>query len=692
VLYRSIGRADRAYELLSKSIAIYEKSGIPALKKLLARNYIYAIDLYTLGGRFAEAAECIRRAEGYFNLPEQRVKISDEDERNFRHIYVSFLLGRISYSVKSGAADSTESFFEEAESISEDDGDFSSLARLWLLRADLAGKKGSRELEFESLFRAVEFAGETEDRLLKGVTCHRLAFVIDSLSSDGVYDGEESAAYLKEALDNFSFIADTFTISSEYLHYYSILSKSYERYIDHMVMKEEYEYALYYSEMIRSRRLRNQMALKEVDPDSLIAPEYKEEIKRLCETRDYLVRSYMKLSSDIFTEDAVLDRLLKKIDYMNSEIKDKRGEAEMLSPGYRVARVNPVELSEAQRFLDEKQALVVYHARDNMTVYRWVVTEDGLQFKKIFLTGSLTGMVDEMRRHIGWGCYGNYYTAGAHETGSFLYTALLKDLVEDGKYNEFHFIIAPPYTMELVPFDALVTGFDNKGKPQYLIDKGYIISLTPSLTVFAMKRGREEKDYKEDFIGFADPYYGFKARQLYQSIRETRRISDFFKKQKVYTGADAKESIFKKLPLSDYRYVHVSTHGDFLEKTLKEPVILFCLEGDPGEDGYLFASEVYNMKINSGLISFSACNTALGKKEEYEGVTGFTHAFFTAGVSEVLLTLWPVDANSAEMLFIEFYKNCSRGESPAVALNNARKNVKKRYPSPYHWGAVIHQF
>jgi tetratricopeptide (TPR) repeat protein len=61
VLYRSIGRADRAYELLGKSIAIYEKSDIPALKKLLARNYIYAMDIYTLGGRFAEAAEYIRR-------------------------------------------------------------------------------------------------------------------------------------------------------------------------------------------------------------------------------------------------------------------------------------------------------------------------------------------------------------------------------------------------------------------------------------------------------------------------------------------------------------------------------------------------------------------------------------------------------------------------------------------------------
>jgi hypothetical protein len=253
----------------------------------------------------------------------------------------------------------------------------------------------------------------------------------------------------------------------------------------------------------------------------------------------------MKLSSDIFTEDAVLDRLLKKIDYMNSEIKDKRGEAEMLSPGYRVARVNPVELSEAQRFLDEKQALVVYHARDNMTVYRWVVTEDGLQFKKIFLTGSLTGMVEEMRRHIGWGCYGNYYTAGAHETGSFLYTALLKDLVEDGKYREFHFIIAPPYTMELVPFDALVTGFDNKGKPQYLIDKGCIVSLTPSLTVFTMKRGREEKNYKEDFVGFADPHYGFKARQLYQSIRETRRISENLKNIRYIQGL-ARRRVFLK--------------------------------------------------------------------------------------------------------------------------------------------------
>ncbi|MCP4134518.1 MAG: CHAT domain-containing protein [bacterium] len=692
-LYRSLGNYKKALTFAGEAAAAYSKPGKEGLHLKLIQSYVFQAELYSRLGKkhFKEAKKVLALAEQVFNRSKEKITGDDDEQKQWQQSFLGYTIAKIDFLIKSGNREELEKLFTRAEDLAEDLDNNKSLARIWLLRATEIEERetGRKDRQaFKSLLIAVEYAEKSGDTLLLAVAEHRTAFLIDRLSGSGEYEGEKSIGHLEKALENFSILNNTFNVESEYSRYFSMLLSSYERYIDLLVDTKETAKALFYVEKLRSRKLRNLLARKKMNPENLLDPKFKKEIKKKQVYRDYLLKQYMKQSTSFYHSHRVeSERILAKIKYVDKEIAELREKAELLSHGFRLVTQNPVDVDDARALLREDQALILFHLKENNTAYRWIITNKEVVFKKILLTSSISGLIREMRKGIGIG----YFSKRAIENSHFIYNRLFKDLL-DINFDKKHWIIAPHKNIALVPFDALVTGFDKRNRPLFLLDKDIRLSLTASLTVFAMQRKEKPIEYKKDFIGFADPYYGGKANQLYQSISETRRVGAFFRKKKILQGRAATESRFKRMNLSEYRFVHVSTHGDYLAGTLKEPIILFCLKGDPREDGFLLAREVYALDIKSQLVSFSACNTALGRREQYEGVVGFTHAFFTAGTKEILLTLWPVNANSAELFFVEFYKNVSRDTEPGEALFKAKKRVRRSYSNPYHWAAMVHQF
>ncbi len=146
--------------------------------------------------------------------------------------------------------------------------------------------------------------------------------------------------------------------------------------------------------------------------------------------------------------------------------------------------------------------------------------------------------------------------------------------------------------------------------------------------------------------------------------------------------------------LAGYRIVHFATHGvlDSEHPELSGLVLSrFDARGQP-LDGWLYAHEIYNLKLAAELVVLSACRTALGREIRGEGLVGLTHSFLHAGASRVLVSLWNVDDRVTAELMESFYRYLlADGLSPAAALRRAQLALwrQPRRRAPSYWAAFV---
>jgi CHAT domain-containing protein/tetratricopeptide (TPR) repeat protein len=86
-----------------------------------------------------------------------------------------------------------------------------------------------------------------------------------------------------------------------------------------------------------------------------------------------------------------------------------------------------------------------------------------------------------------------------------------------------------------------------------------------------------------------------------------------------------------------------------------------------GPDGVLSAEEIAGLDLRGcDLAMLSACQTALGKQEGYQGVLGLQHAFHTAGARHVLASLWSVSDPATSVLMEHFYTQLWQKKQPPI--------------------------
>lgn len=202
--------------------------------------------------------------------------------------------------------------------------------------------------------------------------------------------------------------------------------------------------------------------------------------------------------------------------------------------------------------------------------------------------------------------------------------------------------------------------------------------------------------------------------------QEVQRIARSFNKNdwttQILKGENATEEYFKKLTSANV--LHLATHGYFFSlsnttnteptnargriQAAKNPLIRSGLAlADANyawktgksiaekEDGILTAYEIANCQLQqTNLVVLSACETALGDVRTTEGVFGLQRAFKTAGVEELVISLWKVpDAQTSELMVL-FYDFYLKNGDAAVALHKAQLEMAKRY-SAYYWAGFV---
>ena len=178
-------------------------------------------------------------------------------------------------------------------------------------------------------------------------------------------------------------------------------------------------------------------------------------------------------------------------------------------------------------------------------------------------------------------------------------------------------------------------------------------------------------------------------------LNELRRIAPT-DEALIYTEFDATRDNLRNLDLTQYRILHVATHGLLNDKEPELSGLVMSLVDTEGRpvNGFVGLADIYNLRAPLDLVVLSACQTALGKEVRGEGLVRLTRGFLHAGASSVVASLWEVDDEVTAELMKRFYANMlRRGMRPAAALREAQNSIRQepQWRSPYYWAAFTLQ-
>jgi CHAT domain-containing protein len=162
------------------------------------------------------------------------------------------------------------------------------------------------------------------------------------------------------------------------------------------------------------------------------------------------------------------------------------------------------------------------------------------------------------------------------------------------------------------------------------------------------------------------------------------------------TDFDASVEVATSGRLSDYRIVHLATHGLINTSRPELSGLALSLVDREGRsrDGFLRLNTIYNLRLSADLVVLSACQTALGKEVAGEGLIGLTRGFMHAGARRVLASLWQVNDAATAELMKHFYTGLLQQRlSAAAALRQAQRRMAAdpRWSAPYFWAGFVLQ-
>jgi CHAT domain-containing protein len=305
------------------------------------------------------------------------------------------------------------------------------------------------------------------------------------------------------------------------------------------------------------------------------------------------------------------------------------------------------------------------------------------------------------------------YTLAARELSNMILGPMAEKI--KGK----RLIVVPDGKLNYFPISALPSPGSESDDPLLLTNE---VIYQPSAQTYALLKeiGQERKnELAKDLLVFSDPVfnpadermtgidvaqsstqpYRFRLVESFSSLSrlpasktEAETVTRAVGRSDLFMGFDATRDRLLSTNLSDYKVVHLATHG-FLDPERPElSSLIFSRYDQTGNpiDESIRMHDIYSMKLNADLVVLSACQTGTGKEIKGEGVMGLNTAFLQSGARSVVSTLWQVEDNAANELMKEFYaKMVGEGMSPSAALRAAQIKLYNdpQFRSPFFWAA-----
>ena len=257
--------------------------------------------------------------------------------------------------------------------------------------------------------------------------------------------------------------------------------------------------------------------------------------------------------------------------------------------------------------------------------------------------------------------------------------ATIVDVLPVGPNDQVIFM--PQGLLFLVPFPALQ---DPSGV--YLVEKHIILS-APAIQILELIQQRnnvEPISFEEALVvGNPKPMPSISVEpgnapqplaNLPGAEQEAQGIARLLNTYGIIGAEATKGRVLAKI--SKAQIVHLATHG--LLNSIQEPDLPGAIALAPSEEdnGLLTAAEILKLKLNAELVVLSACDTGRGRITG-DGVIGLSRSLIAAGVSSVIVSLWPVSDESTRLLMMKFYQNLQQRMAVSIAFNEAQRWLLK---------------
>jgi CHAT domain-containing protein/Tfp pilus assembly protein PilF len=470
----------------------------------------------------------------------------------------------------------------------------------------------------------------------------------------------------------------------------------YELYVDLLLQRNEapgdQARALVASEQARARGLRDLLAEGKIDVGGGVDRKLRQEELALTGQLDQTESQLTQVRQASRPDEAAARRLEEKLLKIEQQQHVLVGQIRAQNPRY--AEVHYPESLDAQkieRMLAPQAALLEYAVGQERTAL-FVVTREGLAAYTLpFGARALNERVGRLRKALkspSPALKRDYLREAA---------ALYHDLVApaEGSFrSKRELLISPDGVLHLLPFEALLTGPSTEPIPRLpFLLRRYAIAYVPSASVLAglraSYRSADRKERAPSLVAFANPLTP-KLAPLPESEREASSISGLFPPghARLYVGREATKDKLIGKTLDGRSRVHFAVHGILNERWPQLSGLALTRGGNKDDDGFLRVHEIFNLKLNADLVVLSACDTA-GAQVNGEGLVGLSRAFFYAGASSLVVSLWRVAESSTPELMVNFYRQLGKGK--ALALQTAKLELieKERYAHPFYWAPFV---
>ena len=367
-----------------------------------------------------------------------------------------------------------------------------------------------------------------------------------------------------------------------------------------------------------------------------------------------------------------------------------------LNPGYQ-----PLTTLEDLRnnFLPHDSAILEYHLGEQ-SGYLWLVTPAET---KVFLLPSRDRIEQAIEPSVS--LFGRYLerrqdpAAESHfESSMRLLSSMLLGPLKTEKLPD-RLLLVLDDDLHRLPFAAL-----RLPNGKYLGVAHDLVRIPSAAYLMHGKRAGLISQFHKTFLAFCDPVFSP------EDHREPRFSRIFFKNelqvvsklvppgQRTFRcGYDASLDAVEKMPLSEYAIIHFSTHAivDDQVPELSRIALSSLDRHGRNRDGALFSHQLSDLHLGRSLVVLSACDTALGQKVVGEGLLGFANSLFSAGASQLALTLTEVDSRGSSVFLAEVYRHMLGVEHATpehaimLASHNLVRSKSKRWADPYYWASFV---
>jgi CHAT domain-containing protein/Tfp pilus assembly protein PilF len=314
--------------------------------------------------------------------------------------------------------------------------------------------------------------------------------------------------------------------------------------------------------------------------------------------------------------------------------------------------------------VDSQTTLLIYYTTAE-ALFTWVVPPSGnIQAVRVNVSAS------QLEKHIRAATQPNQASAI-----SSLHRLLIQPVAATlGQPAARHLTIVAHGPLNRLSFAAI-----RNPRGRYFIED-HIVSYIPSASMLALPPAAHPfQTTAAGFLLVADPKPmpgapgGGALPALAGALRESTSVAKAARGHEVtlLTGHAAAEQSVRQ-SLGSHQIIHFATHGILIDDNPFDSFLaLGSQPGGESADGRLTVREIYDLKLADSLIVMSACRSAAGPVTG-DGVAGLARAFFYAGASTLVATLWDVADEPTSWLVTRFYHHLLKGAAPGLALHNAQ--------------------